>query len=317
MDVVFLGSGAFGVPTLARLAHEHTVTGIVTQPDRRAGRGGRVTPTPIGQWAAEHLPGVAILKPENINEPTARQAVRALPADAWVVIAYGQYLGSRLLADRFSINLHASLLPRWRGAAPINAAIVAGDRVTGNSVITIAREMDAGEVLGQRTREIEPDMTAAMLHDRLSQDGPELVCGVLDDHLRGRVEYRPQNPEDVTVAPKMSKRDGVVDFSLPARLVAARINGLSPWPGVAVDFRSERLKINRVKPAETVSEEPAGTIVSPDEGLVVCGDGKAIELMEVQPEGKRAMDWKAFANGRGVEHGERLLGDPIPGEAVA
>ncbi|MDF1870691.1 MAG: methionyl-tRNA formyltransferase, partial [Phycisphaerales bacterium] len=149
MKIVFLGSGAFGVPTLERLAREHSITGIVTQPDRRVGRGKNTTPTPVGQWAAEHLPAVPIVKPENINTDEARETIRGWDADAWVVIAYGQYLGSKLIADRFAINLHGSRLPRWRGAAPINAAIVAGDTTTGNSVITIAKEMDAGFVLAQ------------------------------------------------------------------------------------------------------------------------------------------------------------------------
>ncbi len=312
MDVVFLGSGAFGIPTLGRLATEHTVTGIVTQPDRRAGRGGKLTPTPIGAWAAEHLPGVPLIKPEKINDPAARDLVRSWPADAWVVIAYGQYLGPSLVAERFAINLHASLLPRWRGAAPINAAIVAGDTATGNSVITIAREMDAGDVLARSHRDIAPDMTAAMLHEALSHDGPDLVCSVLGARSLNRIHAVAQDPALVTMAPRMSKSDGVVDFSHPARLVAARINGLSPWPGVTVGFRAEQLKINRAEPADATAQEPAGTVVAPDEGLVVCGDGACVRLLEVQPAGKRAMDWKAMANGRCVEHGERLIGGDIP-----
>jgi len=317
MDVVFLGSGAFGVPTLERLAREYTIAGIVTQPDRRAGRGGKLTPTPIGAWASEHLPDVPVLKPENINTPDARDAVRSLPADAWVVIAYGQYLGAKLLEDRFAINLHASLLPRWRGAAPINAAILAGDRVTGNSIITIAREMDAGDVLAQSKRSIEPDMTAAMLHDALASDGPDLVCRVLEEHANGRVVYSPQDPSRVTIAPKMTKADGVVDFDHPARLVASRINGLNPWPSVTVGFREETIKINRAKPAEPGSEEQPGTIISADEGLIACGDGDTVQLLQVQPPGRRSMDWKAFANGRSVESGERLHGDTIPREPPA
>ena len=144
MDLVFFGSGAFGLPTLQRLAHAHRVTAIITQPDRKAGRGARLTPTPIGAWAAEHLPHVPLLKPGRVSDPESLEQVRAFPADAWVVIAYGQKLSPALLADRFAINLHASLLPRWRGAAPINWAILQGDSQTGNSVITLADRMDAG-----------------------------------------------------------------------------------------------------------------------------------------------------------------------------
>lgn len=312
MKIVFLGSGAFGVPTLARLAEEHAVTGIVTQPDRRAGRGGKMTPTPVGEWAGKHLPATPVIKPEKINTDEARDIVRGWEADAWVVIAYGQYLGRKLIAERFAINLHASLLPRWRGAAPINAAIVAGDTRTGNSVITIAKEMDAGAVLAQSHRAIEPGQTAAQLHDALSHDGPDLVCAVLEANRAGSVVMTTQDPSQVTIAPKMSKGDGVVDFGQPARLVAARINGLSPWPGVAVGFREETIKINRAQPGETQSQEAPGTIVDADGGLVACGDGGTAKLLSVQPAGKRAMDWRAFANGRSIQTGERLIGAPLP-----
>jgi methionyl-tRNA formyltransferase len=312
MDVVFLGSGAFGVPTLQMLAREHTITGIVTQPDRKAGRGGKLTPTPICEWAAAHLPGVQIIKPEKINRDEARTIVRGWNADAWVIIAYGQYLGQKLLTDRWAINLHGSRLPRWRGAAPINAAIVAGDEISGNSVITIDKEMDAGAVLGQSLRPIEPDMTAAMLHDALSNDGPELIARVLQERASGTETYTTQNLSEVTVAPKMSKSDGVVDFDMPARLVAARVNGLNPWPSITVGFRNETIKINRSQLMAQRSQEQPGTIMNTDEGLVVCGDGTCIQLLSVQPLGKRAMDWKAFANGRSVQSGERLIGSPIP-----
>jgi methionyl-tRNA formyltransferase len=308
MDVVFLGSGAFGVPTLEMLSRKHRVTGIVTQPDRKAGRGGNLTATPIGEWASEHLPDVPMIKPEKINTDEARAIVRAWNAEAWVVIAYGQYLGQKLLADRWAINLHGSRLPRWRGAAPINAAIVAGDAVSGNSVITIDKEMDAGAVLGQSERVIASDMTAAMLHDALSKDGAELVGDVLAQREAGAETYMTQDSSRVTAAPKMSKGDGVVDFSQPAHAVRARINGLNPWPSVVVGFRDETIKINRVQPGAAQSQQEPGTIISPDEGLIVCGDGGTVEILQVQPQGKRAMDWRAFANGRSIELGERLVG---------
>ena len=313
MNIVFLGSGAFGLPTLQRLAQDHTITGIVTQPDRKAGRGGKLTPTPTGAWAGEHLPGVPMIKPEKVNLPEHRDTVRNWAADAWVVIAYGQYLGQKLIEDRFAINLHASKLPRWRGASPINSAIVAGDTTTGNSVITINKEMDAGAVLAQSSRAINPEFTAAMLHDQLSHDGPDLVLKVLQDRLHDRVEYLTQDPSQVTLAAKMSKSDGVVDFDQPARLVSARINGLNPWPSIKVGFRDESIKINQSKPSDVQSQELPGTIVDAAQGLIACGDGRCIELMLVQPANKRAMEWKAFANGRSINTGERLIGDPLPG----
>jgi methionyl-tRNA formyltransferase len=309
MDVVFFGSGAFGIPTLERLASEHTITGIVTQPDKPAGRKKILTPTPIGAWAAEHLPSVAIAKPDRINTDEARDEIRSWNADAWVIIAYGQYLGQKLLADRFAINLHGSLLPRWRGAAPINAAMIAGDRITGNSVITIAKEMDAGFILGQSERTIEPNQTMGELHDLLASDGPELVLRVLDDHAHDRVEYIEQDESLVTVAGKMTKADGWIDFREDARLVSAKINGLSPWPGVTVTHRDQPLKINRSQPVGQESEQSHGTIIDADNGLVACGNASVLQLLDVQPPGKRSMEWKAFANGRQIKHGESLIGN--------
>ncbi len=307
MNIVFLGSGAFGVPTLARLAQEHTITGIVTQPDRKAGRGKVPTPTPIGQWAAEHLPNVPIIKPEKINTDEARDVVRSWDAEAWVVIAYGQYLGSKLIADRFAINLHGSRLPRWRGAAPINAAIVAGDATAGNTVITIAKEMDAGYMLGQSERPIEPTHTASELHNQLSLDGPDLVMRVLDDHANNRVEMVEQDPSLVTVASKMLKSDGWIDFAQSADACRCRINGLSPWPCVTVEHRGQPLKVLRAESFMTDSQSDPGTIVDANAGLVSCGSG-TLRLLEVQPAGKKAMDWGSYANGRQVKDSEVLIG---------
>lgn len=309
MDVVFFGSGAFGIPTLERLASEHTITGIVTQPDKPAGRKKILTPTPVGAWAAEHLPSVPIAKPERINTDEARDEIRIWNTDAWVIIAYGQYLGQKLLADRFAINLHGSLLPRWRGAAPINAAMVAGDRVTGNSVITIAKEMDAGFILGQSERVIEPDQTMGELHDLLANDGPDLVMRVLGDHAHNRLDYREQDESLVTVAGKMTKADGRIDLNNDAQMVSAKINGLSPWPGVTVMYRDEPLKINRSQPAEQESEEKPGTIIDASDGLVSCGGETVLQLLDVQPPGKRSMEWKAYANGRKIQPGELLVGN--------
>lgn len=306
MNLVFLGSGAFGVPTLEALSLRHTITGIVTQPDRRVGRGKNSTATPVGQWASEHLPRVPIAKPEKINTDESRDLVRGWEADAWVVIAYGQYLGQKLIADRFAINLHGSRLPRWRGAAPINAAIIAGDSISGNSVITIAKDMDAGAVLGQSERLIEHSMTASELHSALSNDGPELMLKVLDQFEGNSLRMTEQDDTLVTVAPKMLKSDGWIDFA-DADQSRCRINGLSPWPCVAVEHRGQALKVLRAESSDTESQEVAGAILDAAEGVVACDRG-ALRLVEVQPAGKKAMGWHAYANGRQVQNGELLIG---------
>ena len=314
MNLVFFGSGAFGVPTLERLSREHAVALIVTQPDRPAGRGKALTPTPVGAFAADRLAGVPIVKPQNVNDPEVVERIRGTPADAWVVIAFGQKLGRGLLADRFAINLHASLLPRWRGAAPINHAILAGDDITGNSVITLADRMDAGLVLGQSTRPIDPLVTAGELHDLLASDGPELVLRVLNQHASGTLQPVAQDESAVTLAGKLAKADGALEFCAPADEIRCRIHGLNPWPGVTALFRGQPLKLLRVRardgdssPAHAVPW-PVGVIVDGAAGRVSCGSGTTLELLEVQPAGGRAMAWADFARGQRVQSGERLEG---------
>ena len=301
MRVVYFGSGAFGVPTLRALAERHEVLAVVTQPDRPAGRGKGLSPTPIAADTESRLPGVPVLKPERVNEADVRDRIRALDADAWVVIAFGQKLGRRLLEDRFAINLHASLLPRWRGAAPINAAMVAGDTETGNSVITLAEEMDAGLVLGQSRRAIEPRYTAGELHDLLAEDGPELMLRVLGQHVGGALEAEAQDESRVTLASKMSKADGWIDFAQSAEACRARVHGLTPWPGVGFELGDTVLKLRRVAAeAGNGSAEP-GAVLDAD-GLIACGEG-ALRLLEVQPAGKKPMAFSAFANGREIAIG--------------
>ncbi|MDQ7014449.1 MAG: methionyl-tRNA formyltransferase [Planctomycetota bacterium] len=323
MRLVFLGSGAFGLPTLEALARDHDVAMVVTQPDRKAGRGGKLTPTPVGAWAAEHLSGVPLLKPERVNEPGVVAEVCSIDADAWVVIAFGQKLGKPLLEGRFAINLHASVLPRWRGAAPINAAILAGDTATGNSVITLADRMDAGLILGQSERAIGPTVTAGELHDLLAGDGPELVEHVLAEHTARTLDPFKQDEAAVTLAGKLSRADAWIDLADSAEVCRRRINGLSPWPGVQAVLDGQPLKLLRaceLTPGDVGSasetETPdvrtgsahdatPGTLLDPATGTFATGDG-VLQLLEVQPAGKRAMSWDAYARGRKPAEGELL-----------
>lgn len=306
MRVLFLGAGAFGIPTLDAISRSHEIVGVITQPDRPAGRGRKLTPSPIGEWASNHLPGVAMIKPEDANTPEAIRFVHGARADACVIIAFGQKLSEMLLGDRFAINLHASLLPRWRGAAPINHAILAGDTKTGNSVITIAQRMDAGLVLGAGTRDIPPDTTAGMLHDQLAGDGPALTLDVLQRYCDGTLSPITQDESRVTRATKLSRKDGWVDFTAGADVCRCRINGLSPWPGVKAVFRGKPLGLLRATraAAENGRAEP-GALIDAKLGLVACGDG-VVQLLEVQPEGKPGMAWCDFANGYRAEVGERM-----------
>lgn len=307
MRVLFLGAGAFGVPTLEALVRAHEVVGVITQPDRPAGRGRKLTATPIAQWSLEHLKGAALIRPDDVNTDEAIRFAHQLRADAWVIIAFGQKLGESLLSDHFAVNLHASRLPRWRGAAPINHAILARDAMTGNSVITIAQRMDAGLVLGMSTRAIAPDVTAGMLHDQLAGDGPALVLDVLEQQARGMLNPAVQDESSVTRATKLGRRDGWVDFSQTSEECRCRINGLSPWPGVKAGYRGRQLGLVRAtRSAARGGVGAAGEIVDARMGLVACADG-VVQLLEVQPEGKSVMAWGDFANGHRVVDGERLV----------
>ena len=319
MRVVFLGSGAFGLPTLEAIAASHEVPLVVSQPDRPAGRGRRETPTPIAaRVLADHDAGArglattALHRTDAVNGSEALTAIEVARPDALVVIAFGQKLGTELLADRFAINLHASLLPRWRGAAPINRAMMAGDPVSGISVISLASRMDAGEVHALRETPIDPTETAGELHDRLAALGPEAVLEVLERLADGRTESVSQDESLVTHAAKLGRKDATVDFSVPASTVRAMAHGLVPWPGCEVSVSlpegesgRERLRIHRlmVDSHDAISERPVGSV--DEDGLVACGRG-LVRLLEVQIAGGRVLEWQDFHRGRPLPEGTVL-----------
>jgi methionyl-tRNA formyltransferase len=309
MNLIYFGSGGFGLPTLEALGREHRFVGVVTQPDRPAGRGGEITPTPVAEFAARSMPRVPVLKPENVNEGATVAQIQGLRADAAVVIAFGQKLSPAVLPGEMrAVNLHASLLPRWRGAAPINAAILAGDAVSGNSVITIASRMDAGLVLGREEIGIEPRWTAGELHDVLAARGPRLVLDVFVTMERGTLDPRAQDDSLVTKAAKLSKKDGWVSFADSAEHCRRRVHGLTPWPGVTVQYRDQPLKLLRVEPRPNPHDEAPGTLLDPSLGLVACGMDSSLILLEVQPASGRKMTWDEFARGRRATEGEVLIG---------
>ncbi|MCP3903144.1 MAG: methionyl-tRNA formyltransferase [Planctomycetes bacterium] len=296
MRLVFFGSGAFGLPTLRHLMREHEVALVIAQPDRPAGRRRTVTPTPVAAFARDH--GLPVLTPPNVNEPAVLAVIRALSTDAWVVIAYGQKLSNELLADRFVINLHGSILPKYRGAAPINRAMMDGERETGVSVITVVERMDAGDVLAVRRTPIDPMETAGELHDRLAELGPEAVGETLDAHAAGMLAGQPQDHALATKAPKMSRDDGTVRFDQTAAAVRCRVHGLTPWPGCTVRVGEATLKLLRVSDEpECAGDGPAGEILA--DGRVRCAPG-AVRLLSVQPPGKKAMTFDAYRRGHRV-----------------
>jgi methionyl-tRNA formyltransferase len=302
MKLIFAGSGEFGLPTLkALLAAGHELVQVISQPDRPAGRGRVLTPTPIAKLALEQK--LPLLRAADINAETLA------PADLMIVIAFGQKIAEHQVhhARLGSINLHGSRLPKFRGAAPINAAIVAGEAVTGNSIIRVAPRMDAGAILAQSSLAIGELETAGELHDRLSLDGAPLMIGLLKQFAAGTVVETPQDDSQATMARKLSRQSARIDWTGAADAIARQIRGLSPWPGCHAVLRGTggeeliRLSLIRARATDEVGE-PGMVLPS---GHVAAGHG-AVELVELQPEGKRPMSLAAFRNGHPWMAGMRL-----------
>lgn len=293
MRIVFFGSGAFGLPTLKRLHSMCDVRCVVSQPDRPAGRQRTLSPTPISEEAMQL--GLPLERVANVNEAPWVERLGAIEADAWVVIAFGQKLSAALLDGRFAINLHASLLPRWRGAAPIHHAIMAGDSCTGISVITLDQVMDGGLVLEQILQPIAPTDTTGRLHDVLAELGPDAVGRVLEAHTHSGSKGQRQDPKLVTLAPRLARSDAVLDLEGDCVTQRNCINGLSPWPGCRLLVDGVELRVLQAGPSPEGAHSPPG-ILSP-EGILGLGNG-SVQLLEVQGVGGRVLSFDTWANGR-------------------
>jgi methionyl-tRNA formyltransferase len=302
LKVIFAGSGEFGLPTLRAIRDAgHEIVKTFTQPDRPAGRGRKLTPTPIGQYAIDQ--NLPLIRTQNIN-------TEKLPdADVMVVIAFGQKIADTVVHHpKFgSVNLHASLLPKYRGAAPINAAILAGEITTGNSIIRLAQKMDAGAVLAQSNLEIGELETAGELHDRLALDGAPLMLSVLENLATGKATETVQDESLATAAPKMSRETAKLDWNLPATELARKIRGLYPWPGCRVrlmegDIELSRLTLVRARAIPSSSQNPG--IIGTNH--TIATQNGSLEIVELQPEGKRPMTLDAYRNGHQWEPGMRV-----------
>ncbi len=315
MRLVFLGAGEFGLPTLEYLTRHHHVMAVVSQPDRPAGRKQVLTPTPVSAWALAC--GVPLLRFEDANAPAAVAQIAAFNPEASVVIAFGQKLSPGLIGalGALAVNLHSSLLPKYRGAAPIHWSLICGDEETGVSVIGLAQKMDAGGVYAQMKLKIDPGETTGELHDRLAALGPAAVAGVLRQLQDGTLAPMPQDESQATRARKFAKGDGTVDFNQSADLVRARINGLTPWPGCKVAWRKagdgagappRELFLRRAVAAAGISARGAapGTVL--ENFHVACADG-VVELLELQIPGGKLLAAADFARGQGgPSAGDRL-----------
>src|SRR6266540_4589770 len=285
--VVFMGSPDFSLPTLRALADAYDVVGVVTQPDRASGRGRELKVPPVKTLALDlHIP---VMQPEKLRQPEVMEQLRAWNPDLIVVAAFGQILKKDVLyLPRFGcINVHASLLPRWRGAAPINAAILHGDEETGVTIMKMDMGLDTGPILTQRSIRLTQEDTAGSVFEKLSYLGADLLIETLPDYLSGKIEPVPQPEEGMTYAPMLKKEEGQLDFTRPADELERQVRAFNPWPGAFMDFDGTLLKIHRAHVAEA-DAEAGHRLVYEDQPAVGAGSGILV-LDEVQPAGKKSM----------------------------
>ena len=313
MRIVYLGGGEFGLECLNALSQSsHSLNFIVTQPPRQAGRGRKPTPTAVADWAKAN--STPFVEAENVNTPQMLQTVAGYKPDLIVVAAFGQKIGNELikLPPKGTINVHASLLPKYRGAAPINWAIIRGETETGICIITVVEKMDAGDVLGRVATKIEPDETAGQLHDRLAGLAAPLLVGTLDRIANGTAVYEKQDHSKATLAPKLKKSDGFLDFSEPAEILQRKIRGFWPWPGASAIYVSQKTgKSLRVTFAGAQVVKTSGPVRlssgTLDENLnVICGED-ALKIVRIKPDGSGLMDFRDFVNGRQTCPGDKFI----------
>jgi methionyl-tRNA formyltransferase len=303
MRLVFAGTPEVAVPALdALLGSGHDVAAVITRPDARAGRGRRTAASPVAERAERA--GVEVLKPQRLSDPDLLDRLEAVGPDCCPVVAYGGLVPpAALVVPRHGwVNLHFSLLPAWRGAAPVQHAILHGDEVTGASVFALEQGLDTGPVYSVMTEAVRPRDTSGELLDRLATAGAGLLVATLDALERGDLVARPQPGDGVSYAPKLTAEDARVDWSRPAFHVDRQVRACTPAPGAWTSWQGERLGLGPVEPAGA-ADLPAGAVrVGRHEVVVGCGDGQAVRLGEVRPAGKRPMPADAWARGvRGLD----------------
>jgi len=312
LRIVFCGTPEFAVPSLRRLAErpEFSIEAVITQPDRPRGRGQHVSSSPVKEAALEL--GLNVYQPETIKSESAQEFLKRIAPDAVVIIAYGQIIPARLLTiPRLGwLNLHASLLPRYRGAAPIHWAIANGETITGLTTMQIDARMDTGPTLLRREVEIGPDETAPELAARMSAIGAELIAESLVRFDRGEISTTPQDEKSASYAPILKKEDGRIDWARPAQQIYNRMRGFSPWPGAYTTFREQTCHVWGSPAVQSTdwTKFATGEIIQTTTDLyVICGEGTSLRLEAVQIEGRKKISAREFANGARIGLAERFV----------
>jgi methionyl-tRNA formyltransferase len=310
MKLVFCGTPQFAVPTLERLAATagFDIQLVVTQPDRPQGRGMELTAPPVKQSALKL--GFPVVQPDKIKKNEEFQTqLRTLAPDAIIVVGYGRIIPPWMLElPRYgNINVHASLLPKYRGAAPIQWAIASGEKVTGVTTMLLNEGLDTGDILLQKELLIAGEDTSVTLGPKLAELGAELLVQTLRGLEEKRIVAQPQDHSRATLAPILNKEDGLVDFTRTAQEIYNRLRGFQPWPGAYTKLRGKNLKLVEVKPTTSTSQGNPGELhAQGDHLLVTCGNGTALQLLQLQLEGKKAMSTREFINGYRPSDSERL-----------
>ena len=306
MRIVFMGTPDFAVPSLEALfAAGHEVVGVFSQPDKPVGRHqNKLKPTPVKVCAMDH--NVPVFQPTKLRDGTALAQLKELNPELIVVAAYGRILPDDILdlPAKGCINVHSSLLPKYRGSAPINWAVVNGDAETGVTIMHMATELDAGDIIAQVSTPIDPDETVDAVHDRLAALGGELLVKVVADIAAGTATRTPQDPAQVTLAPMLSRELSPIDWTMSAKAIHNKVRGLTPWPATSTDaFTEKPVKVYSVTETGASTNKTPGTVLSADKnGIdVACGDGKVVRILELQAPGSRRMAAADYLRGHPIQ----------------
>ena len=303
MKIIFAGTPDFAASSLEALTQtEHEICAVYTQPDRPAGRGRKLQPSPVKSVAIEHH--IPVYQPVNFKEAEALEQLAGLGADLMIVAAYGLILPPKVLATPKlgCINIHASLLPRWRGAAPIQRAIMAGDKETGITIMQMDKGLDTGDMLLKLALTIQPDETAETLHDRLADLGSQALLEALPSIESRSAVATPQAETETSYAAKLLKQEALINWNLPATEIERKVRAFNSWPVAQTTFEGKQLRIWQAHATSSNTSEPAGTIILADgkQLAVATGDG-TLQIIELQPPGKKRMTAQAFMNSRNLQ----------------